>query len=142
MYNLTEYSSNYSDTSASLWQFKRDALNVNDINTALTNDNVPSINYKTSIIGNAIADEANSKNDDGKLAVILKYLSNFWRSLEMLLINCKVKLSLTWYTNCVTITGNGTAATFAITDTKLGVPIVTLKNGRKCKIIKIIKQRI
>ena len=45
-YNLTEYSDNYSDTSASLWQFKRDALNVNDINTALTNDNAPSFNYK------------------------------------------------------------------------------------------------
>ena len=39
MYNLIEYSDNYCDTSGNLWQFKRDELNVNDINTALTNDN-------------------------------------------------------------------------------------------------------
>ena len=45
----------------------------------------------------------------------------------MPLINCKVELSIIRYTNCITITGNGTAATFAITDTKLYVPIVTLK---------------
>ena len=38
MYNVIEYSDNYSNTSASLWQFKRDELNVNDINTVLTND--------------------------------------------------------------------------------------------------------
>ena len=59
------------------------------------------------IIGNTVADGANSKKDDVKLAVPLKYLSNFWRSLEMPLINCKIELSLTWYTNCVTIIGNG-----------------------------------
>ena len=43
----------------------------------------------------------------------------------MPLFNCKVELLLTWYTNCVTIIGNGTAATFAITDTKFYVPVVT-----------------
>ena len=91
MYNLIEYSDNYSDTSGSLWQFKRDELNANDINTALTNDNAPSFKYKASIIGNTVADGTNSKKDDVKIAVPLKYLSNFWRSLEMPLI---VKLSL------------------------------------------------
>ena len=55
MYNLIEYSDNYSDTSGSLWQFKRDELNVNDINTALTNDNTPSFRCKASIIGNISA---------------------------------------------------------------------------------------
>ena len=43
----------------------------------------------------------------------------------MSLINCKVELSLTWYTNCVTIIGNGTAVIFEITDTKLYVPVAT-----------------
>ena len=71
MHNLIEYSENYSDTSGSLWQFKRDELNVNDIYTALTNNNAPSFNYKASIIGNTVADGANSKKDDGKLAVPL-----------------------------------------------------------------------
>ena len=56
MYNLIEYSENYSDTSGSLWQFKRDELNDNDINTVLTNDNAPSFKYKTSIIGDIGAD--------------------------------------------------------------------------------------
>ena len=36
-----------------------------------------------------------------KIAVPLKYFSNFWRSLEMPLINCKVELSLKWIENCV-----------------------------------------
>ena len=134
MYNLIECSNNYSDTSGSLWQFKRNELNFNDINTALINNTAPSFNYKASIIGNTVADGASSKIDDVKLAVTLKYLSNFWRSLKMLLINCKVELSLTWYTHCVTITGNGTATTFAITDTKLYVPVVTLKAEENAKL--------
>ena len=134
MYNLIEYSNNYSDTSGSLWQFKRNELNFNDINTALINNNAPSFNCKASIIGNTVADGASSKIDDVKLAVTLKYLSNFWRSLKMPLINCKVELSLTWYTHCVTITGNGTATTFAITDTKLYVPVVTLKAEENAKL--------
>ena len=72
MYNLTEYSDNYSDTSASSWQFKRDDLNVNDISTALTNDNAPSFKYKASIISNTVAHGANSKKDDVKIAVPLQ----------------------------------------------------------------------
>ena len=53
-------------------------------------------------------------------------MSNFWRSSEMLLLNCKVELSLKWYQNCIlsNLVGN---STFTITDTKLYVPIVTLK---------------
>ena len=55
-YNLIENSDNYSDTSGSLWQFKRDELNDNDINTVLANNNAPSFKYKASIIGNIGAD--------------------------------------------------------------------------------------
>ena len=135
MYNLIEYSDNYSDTSASSWQFKRDDLNINDINTALTNDNAPSFKCKASIIGNTDADGANSKKNDVKIAVPLEYLSNFRRSLEMPLINCKVELTLNLYTNCVIIIGNGTAATFTITDTKLYVPIVTLNTEENAKLL-------
>ena len=80
MYNLIEYSDNYSDTSGSLWQFKRDGLNVNDINAALTNDNAPSFKYKARIIGNICAD---GRKNGVKIDVPLKYLSNFWRSLEI-----------------------------------------------------------
>ena len=59
-----------------------------------------------------------------KIVVPLKYLRNFWRSLEIPLINCKIELSINWYENCI-LSSAGTAATFAITDTKLYVPAVT-----------------
>ena len=88
MYNLIEYSDNYSDTLASLWNFKRDEI-VDNAN--VTNDNAPSFKYKANVIGNTENDE--TKNGV-KIAVPQKYLSNFWRSLEMPLINCKVELSL------------------------------------------------
>ena len=96
MYNLIEYSDNYSDTSGSLWNFKRDEI-IN--NADVTNDNnAPSFKYKASIIGNT---ENNGTKDGVKIAVPLKYLSNFWTSLEMPLINCKVELSLKFIENCV-----------------------------------------
>ena len=50
-------------------------------------------------------------------------------------INCKVELSLEQYTKCVLIIGNGTATTFAITDTKLYVPVVTLKTEDNAKLL-------
>ena len=96
MYNLIECSDNYSDTSGSLWEFKRDEI---DGNADITNDdNAPSFKYKSSNIGNI---EANGTKKEVKIAVPLKHLSNFWRSLEMPLINCKVELSLKWIENCV-----------------------------------------
>ena len=62
MCNLIEYSDNYSDTSGSLWKFKRDEFNVNDINTVLNNNNnASSFKYKASIVGNTIADGENTK---------------------------------------------------------------------------------
>ena len=72
MYNLIEYSDSYSDTSRSLWNFKKDEI-VNNAN--VTNDNnAPSFKYKASVIGNT----ENSRTKNGvKIAVPLKYLSNF-----------------------------------------------------------------
>ena len=88
MYNLIEYSDNYSDTSGSLWQFKRDEI-IN--NADVTNDNnASSFKYKANLIGNTDADGANRKKEGVKIAIPLKYLSNFWRSLEMSLISCKI----------------------------------------------------
>ena len=122
MYNLIEYSDNYSDTSGSLWNFKRDEI-IN--NADVTNDNnASSFKYKASIIGDT---ENNGTKKGVQIAVPLKYLSNFWRSLEMSLINCKVELSLNWIGKCVlTTTASGNKATFKITDAKLYVSIVTL----------------
>ena len=116
MYNLIEYSDNYSDTSGSLWQFKRDEIE-GDVDLTVNAQHIPnnssSFKYKSSFITN---------RNGIKIIVPLKCLSNFWRSLEMPLINCKVELSLTWDPKCVLCT---LAETFTITDAKLYVPTVT-----------------
>ena len=91
MYNLIEYRDNYSDTSGSLWQFKRDEIGGdNDLTVDAQHipNNSSSFKYKSSFITN---------RNGVKIVVPLKYLSNFWRSLEMPLVNCKVELSLNWY---------------------------------------------
>ena len=98
VYNVIEYSDNYSDTSGSLWNFKRDEIE-GDVD--LTVDNSSSFKYKSNIIGNTDADEANRKKENVKIVVPLKYLSNFWKSLEMPSINCKVEFSLEWYEECI-----------------------------------------
>ena len=89
MYNLIEYSSNYSETTESLWFYsKNEATNFN---ADIANDNnYKSFKYKTKLSGNTEADEDNRILKNATIAVPLKYLSNFERSIEMLLINCKV----------------------------------------------------
>ena len=57
--------------------------------------------------------------------------------MSLSLINCKVELSLKWYENC-TLSSAGTAATFTITDTKLYVPVVTLKTEDNVKLSKLL----
>ena len=133
MYNLIEYSNNYSDTSGSLWNFKRDEI---EGNVDLTIDNGPSFKYIANLICNA---ENNGIKNGVEIAIPLKYLGNFWRSLEMLLINCKIELSLKWYENCI-LSSARTAATFTITDTKLYVPVVTLKTGDNTKLSKLLSK--
>ena len=73
--------------------------------------------------------------------VPLKYLSNFWRTLEMPLINCEVNLILTWSLTCVLIATSipNRNATFAITDTKLYVPVVTLSTQENTKFFQQLK---
>ena len=72
------------------------------------------------------------------MMVPLKYLSNFWRTLEMPLINCEVNLILIWSATCVIINSNG-AGTFAITDTKLYVPVVTSSTQENTKFLQQLK---
>ena len=71
----------------------------------------------------------------------LKYLSSFWRTLEMTLINCEVNLVLTWSSTCVLVATNipNQNATFAITDTKLYVPVVTLSTQENTKFLQQLK---
>ena len=105
MYNLIEYSDNYSKTSGSLWQYCKEIPAVNndgnivDFNGANAND---SFNFKTKTTGQT-ADNNNDRNIAGRvnveIMVSLKYLSNFWRTLEMPSSNCEVELILNWSAN-------------------------------------------
>ena len=124
LYNLIEYSDNYQDSSATLYQYKRDEPPEANAIDDLTVDNSSSFKYKISLLGNPVVAN-NIGRRSVKVVVPLKYLSNFLRSLEMLLIICKIKLNLTWKKECVLSTGNGDAV-FIINDTKLYVPVVTL----------------
>ena len=74
MYNLIEYSDNYSDTSGSLWQFKRDKI-IGNIN--LTNNNSSSFKYKSNLIGNTVADGANRKKEGVKIKSATKIFKQF-----------------------------------------------------------------
>ena len=123
IYNLIEYSDNYQDSSAALYQYKRDEPPANIANN-LIHVNSKSFDYKVKLSGNP--------NHVGGIARLnvktvapLKYLSNCFRSLEMSLINCKIKLNLTWKKECVLSNQAGNAV-FIINDTKLYVPVATL----------------
>ena len=126
IHNLIEYSDNYQDSSATLYQYKRHEPPDNNVN--LTADNSTSFKYKVNLLGNIDAanpDNARVGRLNVKIVVPLKYLNNFFRSLEMPLINCKIKLNLIWKKECVLSTAADDTA-FVISDTKLYVPVVTL----------------
>ena len=154
MYNLLEYSKNYRKTTGSMWNCYRgepsDPLSSKP----------ESFKYKTSITGKAynVGDgeegyDAN-KVDKNKTEVVipLKHLSNFWKSLNIPLINCEVELILTWSKNCVLpdMTRRNaqvdnpaivapTGLEFKITDTKLHVPVVTLSKENDIKLLEQLK---
>ena len=136
MYNLIEYSDIYQDSLATLYQDKRDEPPEGDPIPDLTADNLSSFKYKVHLLGNIPQLGANNVRVgrlNVKLVVPLKYLSNFFRSLEMPLINCKIKLNLTWKKECVLSTVYDEAV-FIINNKKKYFPVVTLSK----KIIKIL----
>ena len=99
------------------------------------NNATASFNFKAKIRGQT--------NDDGEIndveiMVPLKYLSNFWRTLEMPLINCEVNLILTWSKDCVISSATGETK-FKITETKLYVPVVTLSTQDNAKLLQQLK---
>ena len=128
MYNLIECSDNYSKTSGRLWQYYRDESNNNSINSE-------SFKSKMKITRSA---PSNRNTKDVEIMVPLKYLSNFWRTLAMLLNDCEVNLTLTWSSACV-ITNSTGAGTFRIDETKLYVPVVTLSTQDNAKLVQQLK---
>ena len=114
-------------TSESLWQYCRDipAVNNNDYIVEFNGANATdSFNFKAKITGQT----GNNGRIGFEIMVSLKYLSKFLRTLETSLINCEISVILTWSVNCVIVYTDvaNQGGTFAITDTKLYVPVVTL----------------
>ena len=128
MYNLIEYSDNYSKTSGSLWQYYEDYPNDN-----ITQSD--SFRSKIKITRNTPA-AGNTK--DVEMIVPLKYVSNFWKTFEIPLINCEVNLILTWSPTCVISSATGEIK-FKITETKLYVPVVTLSTQDNAKLLQQLK---
>ena len=124
IYNLIEYSYNYQDSSATLYQYKRDEPPEANAIADLTANNSSSFKYKISLLGDRTV-VVGIIRLNVKVVVPLKYLSNFFRSLEMPLINCKIKLKLTWKKGCVLSTDIDDAV-FIINDTKMYLSVVTL----------------
>ena len=141
MYNLIEYSDNYAKTTGSLWQYYKDIParnnNNNEIVHFTANNFTDSFHFKVKFTGQT--------DDDGtkvvEIMVPLKYLRNFWRTLEMPLINCEVNLILTWSSTCVLVATSvlNQNTTFAITDTKLYVPVVILSTQENTKFLQQVK---
>ena len=128
MYNLIEYSDNYSKTSGSLWQYYKDE----------PNDNLEDSESFKSKVKITVRTPDNGNTKDVEIIVPLQYLSKFWRTLEMPLINCEVNLILTQSKDCV-ITNSTGEGKFAITDTKLYVPVVTLSTQDNAKLLQQLK---
>ena len=160
-----------------MWNYYRDELCDDTNNNNNNNNNSPnkdainseSFKYKTSITGstynvdaritnkegNQVNNPAHDANKSGKkeveIAVPLKYLSNFWRTLDIRLINCEVSLILAWSKECVITSmerrliknirrdASPTGAIFQITDTKLYVPVVTLSKENDIKLLEQLK---
>ena len=120
---------NCSKTSGSLWQYYRDEPNASFTESG-------SFKFKARITGSSPDDNnVEIMLKHFKIALPLKYLE---RTLEMLLINREINLILTWSENCATSFATR-KITFAITDTKLYVPIVTLSTQDNAKLLEQLK---
>ena len=152
MYNLLEYSKNYRKTKGQWWNYNWDKL------SEPLSSNSESFKYKTSITGNTYnlgaGDTGYDTNKVGKneteVVILPKHLRNFWRTLNIPLINCEIKLILNWSKNCaladmmVRAAGNNndppaivtpTGIEFQITDMRLCIPVVTLPTENDKKLL-------
>ena len=165
MYNLLEYSKNYRKTIGLLYNYYRDELSDDADDNNFDNIKVVNSNkfkYKNKITGNTYNVDAGvdgyDVNKNGKqeieLAIPLKYLGNFWRALNIQLINCEVSLELKWNKNCVITSlketqvdagppvvrdNSTTGSTLAVNDCKLYIPVVTLSKDDEIKLLTNLK---
>ena len=147
MYNLIEYNDNHSKTSGSFWQYCQEipavnnAGNIVDFNGANATD---SVNFKAKMLIQKMLKTGQANNDgiiNVEIMFPLKYLSNFWKTLEMPLINCEVELILSWSLGCVIIYTDvaDQIPTFTIIEKNLYVPVVTLSIQDNAKLLPQLK---
>ena len=134
MYNLLGCSKNYRKTTGSIWNYYRDEPS-NPLSS-----NSESCKYRTSITGHAGYDADKVGKNKNEVIILLIYLSNFWRTLNIPLINCEVELILIWSKSCVladmAVANNpSTGLDLKIIDTKLYVPVVTLSKENDMKLL-------
>ena len=163
MYNLLEFSKNYKKTIGSFYNYYRDELTNDNIPAGNVFDNIRVVNsnafkYKNKIIGNTYNAAGYDANKNGtqevEIAILLKYLGNFWRALNMPLINCEVSLELKWNKNCVItslqkreieavrparVDNSPIGGTLHINDCKLYIPVVTLSKDDEIKLLTNLK---
>ena len=138
MYNLIEYSDAYSKKSGSLQHYYRDEHSLDDNNNIIdfpaNNNNGILFKFKKQMTGEI----GNGGIKNVEIMVPLKYLSNFQRTLEMSLINCKISLQLKWSKGCIIVAGTAEnqEPKFEITDTRLCLAIVTLSTQDNVKLLK------
>ena len=141
-YKFLEYNQNYFDTTSSLWFYLwNEATNFN--NDIWNTNKFKSFIYKAKLLQNTETDWLNGIIRNTAISVLLKYLSNFWRSLEMSLINRKVELKCKWMSHCI-LSAVGTYNDdvhpnnniLTIKDTQWYVPVVTLSAQENQKLKK------
>ena len=135
MYNLIEYSDNVLDSTASLYHFKRQEPLPDNANLPINDSS--SFKYKSNLLGNATAEYGNEVWKNAQIIVPLKYVSYFFRSLELPLINTKLYTELNWTKNFV-ISNVAGDSTFKIIKIELYVPVVTLKTEDNNKLNQLL----
>ena len=144
IYNLIEYRTNYSETTGSLWFYSKDGANNFNVDIANT-DEFKSFEYESKLLKTTVADGANGILRNGTIAVPLKYLSNFWRSLKMALINFKVEVKLKWTKYCIfsaagldNVNGNVSDNDIIFTIKDIKIILVTLSARDNQKLSKLL----
>ena len=154
LYNMLEYSDNYADTTGSLCQYKRPEPRDNNGNIVNLGTALSSFKYQSGLVQKQLK-APNSENvlvnthpnfanahriwKNIKIVVPLKYISNFFRSLELLLINTKLYMELNWTKYSVLCNQNQNSI-FQVTKCELYIPIVTLNTENNNKLNELLSK--
>ena len=154
LYNMLEYSDNYADTTGSLYQYKKPEPRDNDDNIVNLGTVLSSFKYQSRLVQKQLT-TPNSENvpantdpnfanahrtwKNNRIVFPLKYISNFFRNLELLLINTKLYMKLNWTKYSVLCNQNQNSM-FQITNWELYVPIVTLNTENNNKLSELLSK--